>query len=159
VSNRGERAPSRRPVAVLVVLVGGVTLSVLTYEGATAPWSPVMDAWSGDPVPEAVVKRSAPLELAGAAVFQNKSCRNCHALDGVGGQRGPDLSGVGAKLTRDQIIDQVSNGTPGGGNMPAYGKHISPAEMDALSAFLVSLRTDGRPPARESVISAARAGR
>lgn len=151
VSNRGERAPSRRPAAVLVVVVGGVILAVLTYAGATAPWSPVMDAWSGDPVPKEVVSRSTPLELQGAAVFQYKNCRNCHALDGVGGQRGPDLSAVGVRLTRDQLIDQVSNGTPGGGNMPAYGKHISPAEMDALSAFLVSLRPPGRPAAREPV--------
>ena len=32
--------------------------------------------------------------------------------------------------------------------MPAYGKQISPAEMTALVAFLVSLRPEGQPPAR-----------
>jgi hypothetical protein len=31
--------------------------------------------------------------------------------------------------------------------MPAYGKQISPVEMDALVDFLVSLRPDGQPPA------------
>src|SRR4029077_323088 len=51
VSNRGERAPSRRPVAVLSVIVIATVLGVLTYQGATAPWSPQMTAWSGDPVP------------------------------------------------------------------------------------------------------------
>ena len=40
VSNRGERRPSRRPVAVLAVVVIYTVLGVLTYEGATAPWSP-----------------------------------------------------------------------------------------------------------------------
>ncbi len=50
-------------------------------------------------------------------------------------------------MTRNQLIDQVSNGTPGGGNMPAYGKQISPAEMDALVDFLVSLRPEGQAPA------------
>ena len=148
ISNRGERAPSRRPVAVMAVIVAGTTLAVLTYAGATAPWSPVMEAWSKDPVPVEVVKRSTPLELQGAAVFQNKDCRNCHALDGVGGRRGPDLSAVGTRLTRNQLIDQVSNGTPGGGNMPAYGKKVNPAEMEALAAFLGSLRPPGQPPAR-----------
>ena len=34
---------------------------------------------------------------------------------------------------RDQLIDQVSNGTPGGGNMPAYGMQINCAEMTALA--------------------------
>src|SRR5262249_27036305 len=95
--------------------------------------SPQMDAWSGAPVPENLVAAATPRELMGAAVFQNKSCRDCHALEGSGGQRGPDLAGVGARLTRDQLIDQVSNGTPGGGNMPAYGRHVSPAEMSTLT--------------------------
>ena len=81
-------------------------------------------------------------------MFQNKNCRNCHALEGIGGRRGPDLTAVGTRLTRDQLIDQISNGTPGGGNMPAYGKQMSPAEMTALVEFLVSLRPPGQPPAR-----------
>jgi ubiquinol-cytochrome c reductase cytochrome b subunit len=147
LSNRGERAPSRRPVAVLSVIVIYTILGVLTYEGATAPWSPQMTAWSGEPVPEGLVRNCTPLRLQGAALFQNKDCRNCHALEGSGGKRGPDLTAVGMRLTRDQLIDQVSNGTPGGGNMPAYGKQISPAEMTALSAFLENLRPRGEPSA------------
>jgi ubiquinol-cytochrome c reductase cytochrome b subunit len=148
VSRRGERAPSRRPVAVLAVLVLFTTLGVLTYEGVTSPWSPAMTAWSGDPVPEDLIKDRTPLQLQGAVVLQSKQCRNCHALEGIGGRRGPDLTGVGARLTRDQLIDQISNGTPGGGNMPAYGKQIKPAEMTALVDFLTTLRPSGQPPAR-----------
>jgi len=152
ISNRGERAPSRRPMAVLLVLIGGTALAVLSYEGATAPWSPVMDARGHDPVPVDIVKRLTPLELQGANMFQLKGCRNCHALEGLGGRRGPDLSHVGVRLTRDKLIDQISNGTPGGGNMPAYGKHVSPAEMDALAAFLVRLRPAGQAPARTATM-------
>jgi ubiquinol-cytochrome c reductase cytochrome b subunit len=150
VSNRGERAPSRRPVAVLAVVVIYTVLGSLTYQGVTSPWSPQMTAWSGDPVPEDMVVSSSPLRLQGALVFQNKSCRNCHALEGSGGQRGPDLTAVGTRLTRDQLIDQVSNGTPGGGNMPAYGKQISPPEMTALVAFLEDLLPAGAAPAEAS---------
>ena len=65
VSNRGERAPSRRPVAVLAVIVIYTALGALTYQGATSPWSPRMTAWSGDPVPEDIVRNSTPLQLAG----------------------------------------------------------------------------------------------
>jgi ubiquinol-cytochrome c reductase cytochrome b subunit len=148
LSNRGERAPSRRPVAVLAVIAIYTALAVLTYQGATSPWSPQMTAWSGDPVPERLVQGSTPLRLQGAALFQSKTCRNCHALDGIGGQRGPDLTAVGTRLTRGQLIDQISNGTPGGGNMPAYGSQISPAEMTALVDFLEHLRPGDRPPAR-----------
>jgi ubiquinol-cytochrome c reductase cytochrome b subunit len=147
VSNRGERAPSRRPVAVLTVIVVFTVLGVLTYLGATSPWSPVMDAWTGDPVPVNIVKSSTPLQLQGALVFQYKNCRNCHALEGVGGKKGPDLTAVGMRLTRNQLIDQVSNGTPGGGNMPAYGKQLNAAEMTALADFLASRLPSGQPPA------------
>lgn len=159
ISNRGERAPSRRPVAVLIVIVTYAVLGVLTYQGYVAQWSPKMTAWSGDPVPVDIVKRSSPRLLQGAVVFQNKNCRNCHALEGVGGERGPDLTEVGTRLTRDQLIDQVSNGTPGGGNMPAYGKQINAAEMTALADFLAALRPkerDGklRPAARAASESA-----
>jgi ubiquinol-cytochrome c reductase cytochrome b subunit len=153
ISNRGERAPSRRPVAVLSVIVMATVLAVLTYYGATEPWSPVMGAWSGAPVPESLVKACTPLQLQGAVVLQNKQCRNCHALEGSGGKRGPDLSGVGTRLTADQLIDQISNGTPGGGNMPAYGKQIRPAEMTALVDFLVSLRPPGHAAAQPAAVA------
>ncbi|HTN76935.1 MAG TPA: c-type cytochrome, partial [Pirellulaceae bacterium] len=154
VSNRGQRAPSRRPVAVLSVIVIYTVLGVLTYQGAVAPWSPAMNAWSSDAVPIAMVEQSSPLQLQGAVVFQNKNCRNCHALAGIGGERGPDLSTIGTRLTRDQLIDQISNGTPGGGNMPAYGQQIGPHEMTAMVDFLVSLRPPGQRPAAVATLDA-----
>ncbi len=155
VSNRGERAPSRRPAAVLFVIVAYTTLGALTYEGTTAPWSPKMTAWCGDPVPENFVMHRSPAELQGALVFQYKNCRNCHALEGIGGQRGPDLSYIGTRMTANQLIDQISNGTPGGGNMPAYGKQMSANEMKVLVDFLVSLRPEGQHPAGAADVSLA----
>ena len=62
--------------------------------------------------------------------------------------RGRRRTAVGTRLTHDQLIDQISNGTPGGGNMPAYGRQISPAEMTALVDFLENLRATGAPPAQ-----------
>ncbi len=153
VSNRGERAPSRRPVAVLAVVVIATLFAALTYQGATAPWSPQMSAWSEESIPEDIVRASTPRQLQGAIVFQNKDCRNCHALAGRGGTRGPDLSDVGTRLTSGQLIGQVSNGTPGGGNMPAYGKQISPDEMTALVDFLSSLRPIGQPRAGAATVA------
>jgi ubiquinol-cytochrome c reductase cytochrome b subunit len=38
----------------------------------------------------------------------------------------------------------------GGGNMPAYGKNLSPAETTALVAFLQSLHPAGQAPARDA---------
>jgi len=161
ISNSGERAPSRRPAAVLLVIVAYSAIGVLSYEGVVAPWSPDMAAWTEDPIPVHMIERSSPLEMQGSLVFQYKNCRNCHALDGIGGHRGPDLTTVGARLPRNQLIDQVSNGTPGamggpgGGNMPAFGKQMTPAEMDCLVAFLVSLRPEGQRPAGAKQVSLA----
>ncbi len=141
---------------MLTVIVIYTVLAALTYEGVTAPWSPQMTGWSGDPIPTDLVSQSSPRDLMGAVVFQNKNCRNCHALEGVGGQRGPDLTLVGARLTRDQLIDQISNGTPGGGNMPAYAEQMKPAEMSAIVDFLVHIAPTHAVAANESPSKPAR---
>jgi len=106
-----------------------------------------MDAWSGDPVPGRYIHGTTALERQGALVFQAKQCRNCHSLGTTGGQRGPALDGVAVRLTQDQLIRQVIQG---GGNMPAYGSNLSPAETTALVAFLETLHSAGQAPARDA---------
>ena len=106
-----------------------------------------MNAWSGDPVPDRSIHNSTALERQGALVFQAKQCRNCHSLGEAGGQRGPSLDSVAVRLTQDQLIRQVIQG---GGNMPAYGKNLSPAETTALVAFLETLHPAGQAPARDA---------
>src|SRR6185436_16886045 len=119
----------------------------------TTPWSPKMEAWSGATVPARYLASRSPLERQGALVLQNKQCRNCHALDGVGGERGPALDDVATRLTHDELIRQVLQG---GGNMPAYGKNLSPPEVTALVAFLETLHSPGLEPARDASASPAR---
>jgi ubiquinol-cytochrome c reductase cytochrome b subunit len=91
ISGTGEKSWRRRPVAVLVVLLMIISLAAFTQLGTYAPWSPVMDAWSSAPVPPKLLEGRSALERQGAVVFQAKQCRNCHALGGEGGQRGPAL--------------------------------------------------------------------
>jgi ubiquinol-cytochrome c reductase cytochrome b subunit len=146
-SGEGEKSWKRRPIAVLTILLVAVALGTFTHLAGYAPWSPVMDAWSGEPIPARYLKGRTALERQGALVFQAKQCHNCHALGGAGGQRGPDLDRVAVELTPDQLIRQVIQG---GGNMPAYGKNLSPAETTALVAFLETLRPTGQAPARDA---------
>jgi len=87
------------------------------------------------------------LQRRGALVFQAKQCHNCHALGGSGGERGPALDAVAVHLTHDQLVRQVIQG---GGNMPAYGKNLSPAETTALVAFLGTLCPVGQAPAHDA---------
>jgi ubiquinol-cytochrome c reductase cytochrome b subunit len=147
LSGEGEKSWRRRPIAVLTVLLIAITLSSFTHLAGYTPWSPHMNAWSGDPVPERFLLGATALERQGALVFQVKQCRNCHALGNLGGQRGPELDTVAVRLTQDQLIRQVIQG---GGNMPAYGKNLSPAETTALVAFLQTLHPAGQPAARDA---------
>ena len=147
INGEGERHWARRPIAVLMVSVIAVTLGIFTRLGTYTPWSPIMNAWTSNPVPPKYLHGRTPLERQGAIVLQNKQCRNCHALDGAGGQRGPALDDVASRLTEDQIIRQVLQG---GGNMPAYGNALNPSETKALTQFLETLRGNDLAPATDA---------
>jgi ubiquinol-cytochrome c reductase cytochrome b subunit len=149
LSGEGEKSWKRRPIAVLTVMLIAVTLGTFTHLAEYAPWSPRMNAWSGAPVPAQFLHATTALQRQGALVFQVKQCRNCHALGDSGGQRGPALDSVAVRLTQDQLIRQVIQG---GGNMPAYGKNLSPPETTALVAFLETLHPAGQAPARNFAV-------
>jgi ubiquinol-cytochrome c reductase cytochrome b subunit len=144
VAGVGEKSWWRRPVAVFSVMFIAICFGVFTHLGTYTPWSPIMNAWSGAPIPVELLHNRTPLERQGANVLQQKQCRNCHQLGGLGGQRGPALDTVATRLTEDQLIRQVLQG---GGNMPAYGAALSPAETTALVAYLKTLRPHYQPPA------------
>jgi len=143
-AGEGEKHWSRRPVAVLMVALIAVTLGVFTRLGTYTPWSPIMDAWASDPVPAEYLRGRTPLERQGALVLQDKQCRDCHSLGGLGGLRGPALDSIAARMTEDQITRQVLQG---GGNMPSYGNALNPSETTALVHFLLTLRGQNLTPA------------
>jgi ubiquinol-cytochrome c reductase cytochrome b subunit len=145
----GEKSWRRRPIAVLTIILVAVALSAFTHLAGYTPWSPEMNAWSGEPVPQDFLRGRTALERQGALVFQGKQCRNCHSLQHTGGQRGPALDSVATRLTQDQLIRQVLQGR---GNMPAYGNNLSPAETTALVAFLETLHPAGARPARDASV-------
>lgn len=105
-----------------------------------------MSAWSGDTLPVRYLEEATPLVRQGAVVFQAKQCRNCHAIGGQGGERGPALDAVATRMTADQLRFKV---VTGGGNMPAYGKNLSPAEIEAVVSFLETLHPAGENPAAD----------
>ncbi|MGH9607464.1 MAG: cytochrome b N-terminal domain-containing protein [Terracidiphilus sp.] len=143
-AGEGEKSWHRRPVAILLVSAVAIGFGTLTHLGTTTPWSPHMDAWSSDPIPASILRADTPLERQGAVVFQDKQCRNCHSIGGSGGERGPALDSVATRMTPDQLRYKV---TTGGGNMPAYGKNLSPPQIEALVSFLDTLHPANERPA------------
>lgn len=146
-AGEGEKSWRRRPIAVLSLMVLAIGFGVCQNLGTYTPWSPKMDAWSGDAIPVRYVRDSTPLIRQGQVVFQEKQCRNCHMLGGQGGERGPALDDVATRLNYDQLVRQVLQG---GGNMPAYGKNLSPPQVAALVSFLATLHGANQRPAGDA---------
>ncbi len=71
----------------------------------------------------------------GSEIFNATGCMHCHTIGNVGGNKGPNLSGVGRTVMpaamRKQIVD-------GGKGMPPFGEILKPKELNDLIAYLRS---------------------
>ena len=72
--------------------------------------------------------------LTGRALFL-KNCAHCHADDATGDE-GPDLHGI--KKKDDWIARRIRNGIKG--EMTAFGGKFSQADVDAIIAYLRTLK-------------------
>jgi ubiquinol-cytochrome c reductase cytochrome b subunit len=132
IAPSGERSPRHRPWAVAGILLTVTAIAALWVVGKQSPWSPNFDP---GPLPAAVIGATHGPVFAGAQLFQEKSCLNCHLIHGQGGRRGPDLTFVGDKLRESDMIIRIVNG---GVNMPAFGATLKADEITDLVAFLKS---------------------
>jgi len=57
-----------------------------------------------DPVASAISPHGHTARPPGRGHLQSKQCRNCHAVGGIGGQRGPALDSIATRMTEDQMI-------------------------------------------------------
>ena len=64
--------------------------------GSGPTWSP---DFSAKPLPASVLGNATPADVEGARLFHAKGCEFCHAIEGYGGKRGPDLTVVGRRMT------------------------------------------------------------
>jgi mono/diheme cytochrome c family protein len=74
---------------------------------------------------------------AGAATFHERGCEHCHGVDGIGTDRGPDLSAIGKRWKKDRIERQIREG---GGGMPPFGDALQPDEVKNLVDYLSAKR-------------------
>ncbi|MEE8299352.1 MAG: cytochrome c, partial [Thermodesulfobacteriota bacterium] len=130
MSNRGERSPLRRPWAIAIVVLAIASLSGLWAIGITSPWSPHFHA---KPITTEIIGAESGPVYRGGIHFNNKGCLYCHTISGHGGERGPDLTYIGNRLSYNELTWRIMNG---GLNMPGYGGTLTNEELSDLVIFL-----------------------
>lgn len=93
-----------------------------------------------DTTPESETAAAQP-EAAETVAADDRSiyvdqCASCHGTNGEGGSGGPvdDLT-----LTLAEVVDITADGVP---RMPAYRDVLTPEEIEAVSAYTLSLSTN-----------------
>ena len=140
---RRERRLLRRPVAVIAAVLVVLSMGVLTYKGATARESLASEVVQAVPT---WAKREGfsnnPQAVAGAKLFAQSGCTNCHTYLGAGtsNQGAPDLSAIGktnpnAKFFSDYVADPRKFGNK---VMPVFGNLGSPQNIRNIGIFLAA---------------------
>jgi mono/diheme cytochrome c family protein len=83
----------------------------------------------------------------GQEVYAAQKCQMCHSIAGKGGKQNP-LDGVGAKLSAEDIKSWITNPAEMTAKtkstkkppMPAKYAKLPPADIDALVAYMQSLK-------------------
>ncbi len=138
---RPERRPLRRPVALVAAILVVLSMGVLTWKGATAKES--LGSETVVLVPEWAKKQGFAGNanaVAGATLFAESGCLNCHTYLGAGGTNlgAPDLSAEGAKgkglkfqVDHLKCPSCVNPGSP----MPSFAA-LGDANLAKLAEFL-----------------------
>jgi mono/diheme cytochrome c family protein len=79
---------------------------------------------------------SSGANSAGAKVFADAGCKNCHTLKAAGasGTVGPSLDQL--QPSEDLVIKQVNTG---GGVMPSFKGKLTPAQIKAVAQYVSSV--------------------
>ena len=84
----------------------------------------------------------APFEprIQMAAAVYARYCIGCHVIDGEGGDDGPDLSDAGSKHDIETLRTWITDpeAVDPDAEMPAFGKRLSAAELDAIAGYLAA---------------------
>jgi menaquinol-cytochrome c reductase cytochrome b/c subunit len=136
---RRERRLSRRPVALVAVLLTILSMAVLTWKGATAKEALASEVIAE--VPSWVkAEKLPPAAVPGAKLFAAAGCTACHTYLGSGGAQlnAPDLTAIGTRhlgvdfqIRHLKCPSCVNPGSP----MPKF-ESLGAASLRQLAIFL-----------------------
>ncbi len=134
-----ERRPLRRPVAMVAAVLTIISMGALTYKGAVAKEATpseslaMVDAWAAS----GGFSDNADA-VAGAEIFAQVGCQNCHLYQGSGGTIGPDLTSIGKTSNRgvEGFANYVANPADfGNTQMPSFSD-LGQDNLNQLGEFL-----------------------
>ncbi len=139
---RPERRITRRPVAVVAGILVVLSMAVLTWKGATAKEALGSELIASGTVDQWAVEQgfqNNPTAVAGAKLFAESGCLNCHTYlgSGAGNLGAPDLSEIGSTGRGvDFFKSYVSNPAQYGNNvMISYG-YLGDENLTKIATFL-----------------------
>jgi menaquinol-cytochrome c reductase cytochrome b/c subunit len=138
---RPERRIGRRPVALIAAILTVISMGVLTWKGATAKealGSEIIAAGTVDEWAEAQGFADNEAAVAGATLFAQSGCLNCHTYLGQGGGNlgAPDLSAIGATNDQAFFVQYLTNPAAFGNQVMGSYAYLGQQNLQALGAFL-----------------------
>ena len=143
---RPERRISRRPVALVAAILTVISMGVLTWKGATAKEALGSELIASGTVDEWAQEQGFaddPVAVAGATLFAQSGCLNCHTYlaEGNSNLGAPDLSDVGATDRGIEFFKAyVSNPAEFGNNVMISYSYLGDENLTKLATFLDASR-------------------
>jgi hypothetical protein len=138
---RRERRPLHRPVAMVAAVLTILSMAVLTWKGATA--KEALGSELVALVPEWADKQGFadnPQAVAGAELFAQSGCLNCHTYlgQGAGNLGAPDLSEIGATNDARYFVEYLTNPAAFGNTVMGSYAYLGAENLTALGEFLAA---------------------
>lgn len=113
-------------ILAVALAIAWMTFAVLRLRHSREPWSQPSASQTSSALAKTNNPKSTPTQSGALAGFQDllsgghaeagqkiffekpeASCGKCHKAGGQGGETGPSLNGIGAKQTREQILESI----------------------------------------------------
>ncbi|MDQ0874390.1 cytochrome c551 [Paenibacillus sp. V4I3] len=94
----------------------------------------VGQANQANPSPSESITAAPTTAALDASIIFKQNCIACHGAELEGRMIGPNLQKVGARLSKEKIINQITNGN----TMPPFKDKLNKQEIETLASWLAA---------------------